>query len=622
MSSSAPSSPLLPVLKTHWEPLLAHGLLMAAVAAAAYHCGYLATPIVDDAAISIAYGHTFFQGHGFRATPLSQPVEGFSNPLWTLLVGLSRPLSVEPDTHAHVLGIVLGLLALPLFALWGPVSARRLPQLEDAAAPLVAATSPIYATWISAGLETSLVSLLLAATGVLLLRGLRTGTGAGAGLTLALLCLTRPEGVLYVAAAGLLWLVHRALERRWTGRQALGIAMWLVVLVGGWLVVRWTYFADLLPNTYYAKGLGAPNGAEYLLGYIRTSTALVVLAGAGIALGLVGNGATARSAALGALFLGAGGFFAGSAGDWMREWRFLAPLVPLLGACMAAGVSGLRARASALVARDGRWRWPTRVVLASAVVGALVVGVPAMWGAIQRAPGIKANPELPYQYVARHYMGVRQLAQDLGQLRPLVAAPDLGGQAMMLRGAELVDVAGLGDYAIAHHAGNVPAIEDYLLSEGPPFLLDTHGPSGYLAAHSTLMSRYHHIGGTEWQLTGLSATEDPRCPGGKREALAPDREALTRLLEEDIQSGEAERGLRRWRCVFTYKPLRELPALDERRRLADLATERGEALEGGGQRLTALRLYSLATLLDRGDAHRRRRTEQLRARILPRPPGP
>ncbi|NTX06182.1 hypothetical protein [Myxococcus sp. CA040A] len=621
MSLPTPSNPPLPRFKTDWELALTAGLVLAAVAAGAYHCGYLATPVVDDAAISIAYGHSFFEGAGLRVTPHSQPVEGFSNPLWTLLLGLSQPLGLAPETYAHSLGIILGLLALPLFALWGPVSERRRPRLEDVAAPWVAATSPIYMTWISSGMETGLQALLLATAGVLLLRELRTGRGASAGLALALLCLTRPEGLLYLLGAGLLWLTHRTLERRWTGQQALGIACWLLVLVGGWYAVRWAYFADLFPNTYYAKRFWKLDGSKYLKDYLHLSLPLVQLALAGAVLGLMGGVASARSAALGALFLAAGGFFAWRSGDWMREWRFIAPLVPLLGVCMASGLSGVRARAAALTTRGERWRWPARIGVGAVGVAALWLGLPGLREATLRAPRIKASPELPFQYVASHYVGVKRLAAELGQLRPLVAAPDLGGQAMVLREAELVDVAGLGDYAIAHHSGNPQALADYLLSEGPPFLLDSHGPSHYLTRLPGLMPNFRHIGGTEWQLIGLSATEDPRCPGGKSAALAPDREALTRLLEQDIRDGEAERGLKRWRCVLTYKPSSELPSPVERERLADLATERGEALEADEQRMPALRLYSLATLLDEGNAHRRRRTELLRAQVLPPPPG-
>ncbi|MCP3143828.1 hypothetical protein [Pyxidicoccus xibeiensis] len=619
-SDPAPSPP--PARPTSGvEAWLTAGLVVAAVVALAYLCGYLAVPIVDDAAISIAYGHTFFSGGGLRVTPASQPVEGFSNPIWTLLLGLSRPLDLPPDTYAHTLGIVFGLLALPLFALWGPASERRAPRLEDAAAPWVAASSVTYASWISSGMETGLQAFLLAAAGVLLLRELRTGVGASVGLALGLLCLTRPEGVLYTAAACALWLVHRALERRWTGRQALGIALWLGLLVGGWLAVRWVYFADLLPNTYYAKRLWRFDGPAYVRNYLAEHGRLCQLAAVGMVLGLVGGAARARVAALAALFLASGVWFAWRSGDWMREWRFLAPLVPLLGVGMAAGLSGVRARAAWLRGRGARWTWPARAGVAVAALGALFFGVPALRASVLRAPRIKPSPELPYEFIAERFRHVREMADRLGQVRPLLGYPDLGGQAMVLRQAEVIDVAGLADYALAHHAGNYPALEDYLVSEGPPVLLDAHGPSGHLRGFQQLMSQFRAEPGDHWRLVGLSDKEDPRCPGGKAAALAPDREALARLFEQDIQEGAAERGLKRWRCVFAYKPLGELPTRDAREQLADLAEERGEALEREGKLVPALRHYSLATLLDRGDAHRRRKTEALRGRIFPRPPG-
>ena len=95
-----------------------------------------------------------------------------------------------------------------------------------------------------------------------------------------------------------------------------------------------------------------------------------------------------------------------------------------------------------------------------------------------------------------------------------------------------------------------------------------------------------------------------------------------KLFEQDIQEDAGERGLQRWRCVFAYKARKELPGRAELRRLADLAEARGEALEKEGKLVPALRSYSLATLLDRGNAHRRRKTEALRSRVFPPPPAP
>ena len=104
--------------------------------------------------------------------------------------------------------------------------------------------------------------------------------------------------------------------------------------------------------------------------------------------------------------------------------------------------------------------------------------------------------------------------------------------------------------------------------------------------------------------------------------LASSAEALTHQFEQDLQEGEAQRALGRWRCAQAYKAPSELPSSRERERLADLAQARGEEWVKQGQLLPALRHYSLATLLDGGNAHRRRATEKLRERVFPPPPRP
>lgn len=625
MDAQPPETPAAPeapatvgAIPSRVESWVAAGLTVAAMLVLVYHCGFLAVPIVDDAAISIAYGHTFFAGEGFRATPFSQPVEAFSNPLWTLLLGLSLPLGMAPDAYAHGLGIIMGLLALPAFALWGPAAEDRPPRVEDALAPWVAALNPTYAYWISSGMETGLQVLLMGLAGVFFLRELRTGRSSHVGWALALLCLTRPEGALYTVAAGLLWVVHLAARRRWPGRQEAWIAGWLLALVGGWLLVRLLYFADVLPNTYYAKRFWDFNARGYLAGFFDTYARPCQLAVVGLLLGLLGGRAGVRRTVLVGLFGACVVYFAWSSrGDWMREWRFLAPLAPLLGAAMAAGFSGVR-RVGARMALRG-WVLPSRGVVA--VAGVLLVGVlvPALRENAARSPRLKADPELPYSFIAGKFHDVLKRTDALGQVRPLLAYPDLGGQAMVLRNAEIIDVAGLADYALAHHAENPAAQEDYLLSEGPPVLIDIHGPSRHLARFKRLLANFQFIGHATWLLKGLTANEDPRCPGGKAATLALDAKTLAERFEEDIREARGEEALRRWRCVFAYQPRSALPNKGTRERLADLAEKRSKELEREGQQIPALRLYSLATLLDDGNAHRRRKTEKLREKVFPRP---
>lgn len=603
------------------EPWVAAGLIAAAMMVLAYHCGFLAVPVVDDAAISLAYGTTFFSGHGFRVTPYSQPVEGFSNLLWTLLLGLSHPLRLPPEPYMHGLGILFGMLALPAYAFWGPAAVGRRLRWEDALAPWVAALNPTYVYWISSGMETGLETFLLGLSGVFLLRELREGRSSHVGWALGLLCLTRPEGVLFATAAGALWVVSRALERRWPGRQEARIAFWLVGLVGGWLVVRWWYFADFLPNTYYAKRFWDFHARGYLAGFFRLYEWHWRLAAVGLVLGLAGGVAGVRRAVLVALYAACGVYFVWSSkGDWMREWRFLAPLVPLFGASLAVGLSGLRRVAAWAVSYSRKWVWPGRTGVALAAVPVVLLLVASLEQSATRAEDLKKNPELPYTFVAGQFRPVRQLTESLKQARPLLAFPDLGGMSMVLRNAEIIDVAGLADYALAHHAENHAALADYLLSEGPPLLIDAHGPSGHVANYTELMAQYHGIGGATRLLNGVSPTEDPRCPEGKAATLALDAKATAERLEAELREGKPEQALRRWRCVFAYKALDELPDAATRRRLARLADERGDTLVRENQLLPALRHFSLATLLDDGNAHRRRKTEKLRGKIFPPPP--
>ena len=294
-----------------------------------------------------------------------------------------------------------------------------------------------------------------------------------------------------------------------------------------------------------------------------------------------------------------------SKGDWMREWRFLAPLVPLLGCALAAGLSALRP------ALQG----PLPAGLALGLL-ALVVGAEGL----HRSPEVRRSPELPYRYVAQQFVGVRARTQALGQRHALLGFPDLGGQALLLREAEVVDVAGLADYALAHHAGNLAALDDYLASEGPPVLLDAHGPSGHLRELPQLMARFGRDGGGHYVLRGLSAAEDPRCPGGKAATLALAPPAQVQAFARDVADDAPERALGRWRCLRAYLDDAQLPPREAREQLARQAEARAEAHLAAGKRLPALRHLSLATLLSDGDAHRRRRTERLRAELFPRTP--
>jgi hypothetical protein len=592
-------APLTPA-REHRLALAALALALAAFAAA---CAWLRVPLVDDAAISVAYGRALFAGAGPRITPHSQPVEAFSNPLWTFLLGLSLPLRLDPIAWASRLGVALAALSLAAAAAWGPCDrGGRALRLDDAAAAPLAGCVAGFAYWSGAGLETGLLALLLALSGALWLREQRTGRGVASAVALGLVCLTRPEGVLYAAAAGALaWSLRPAPWSPPTPRERRWIAA-LAAIVGAYLALRWWAFASLVANTYYAKRDADFGARAYLGSFARAHLALA------LALPLAAAVGRGRRAALAAVFLGAGALFVlRFRGDWMPEWRFLAPLAPCAGALLAAGTAGLRARHGG------------RVALLAA--GALLVaaGVPAA----RRVARLRGAQEVSYAGVAKDARALGAHLRALGLRRPLLALPDVGGLALALPEAELMDPAMLADWSLARH-GRSPALQDdYLRMEGPPAVIDVHGPSGYLARMPRVMALYAPIdpalrlGAATYVLRGLTATDDPRCPGGRAAVTA----MPTGALAAAIGAADPVTALRLWRCAWSYRADAALPSAAWRAAASRRAMAEGRRREAAGRWDEALRWSSLATVLGGHDAHDRRRTEALRERALALPSG-
>jgi hypothetical protein len=185
---------------------------------------------IDDAFIVYRYAARLVHGQGFRFNESGPPVEGFSSPLWLLLLaGSARAIGPERLPAA---GLVLGLAALGATIALAAAAARgqgAWPSLVAAALIALLPTSTLYAV---AGLETlGFVALVVGFAGAL----------AGAlprwvGVVCALLApWMRPEGVfLFCAGAAQLlampgqarrapWLVFAAALALGASRRPLGM---------------------------------------------------------------------------------------------------------------------------------------------------------------------------------------------------------------------------------------------------------------------------------------------------------------------------------------------------------------------------------------------------------------
>ena len=342
---------------------LAPALLAAAPALVLllFFLHYYSDFVCDDAFISFRYAEHLATGRGLAWNPGELPhVEGYTNFLWVVLLGLLRLPGIAVPAAARLLAWLAAagtLILIVLMARGERAAEGRKPSLALLAlAPLPVVLSFPYQYWTALRLETALFAfLLLLATALFALEEQRGRARRwGSGLAYLALALTRPEGALFIAVPGLylLWQARPHMQaRRPEGcaerptarlRQVLSQRwLWLLIFFGGMLLYafwRWIYFGELLPNTYYAKVGGAGGlrrGWEYLARFAehRPHTFIFLLG----ALLLGGLGSRMGRLLLSTVLLLAVAVVV-EGGDWMREFRLLIPTTPLLGAALAVSL--------------------------------------------------------------------------------------------------------------------------------------------------------------------------------------------------------------------------------------------------------------------------------------------
>jgi hypothetical protein len=253
--------------------------------------------VTDDAYISFVYSRNFAE-HGELAFNLGDPVEGYTNFSWTVLIGLLMAIGVPPELSSRLLGLACALGTLVLvFRILERALGRRTPWAT--VAPLLLACSSGFACWTSGGLETQLFTLLVTAAVHAVVaatdqpRALRR-----AGWLLALAAMTRPEGPLIALVLGFAYLVqvgivlladrNASARRPFPLRDVIVAAAWFVGLWAPWFAWRWWYYGYPFPNTYYVKAAGAwtqpkmaaemvSHGAYYIWVWLNQTHVLYVL---------------------------------------------------------------------------------------------------------------------------------------------------------------------------------------------------------------------------------------------------------------------------------------------------------------------------------------------------------
>ena len=347
---------------THARPRITAGTLLVALSSVCVLVGVARAVgsawVTDDAFISFRYAQNLVEGRGLVFNP-GERVEGYTNFLWTSWSALAIAAGLDPVRWALVWGVVAYAASIALLAVHhaGLRGALSLTGTTLPAGAIVAGLNEEWARYATGGLETSAFAFL-ALLGFVLLAARpepRARRLVAAGAVFALTSMTRPDGLVFAAVAGV-WVVAAsegslASRTRAAGLFGLGFAaLWVP-----FTIARVAYYGDFWPNIYHAKSADLAwyaQGWQYLRLFLAKHWVLLA-SPALLALGalwlrrLDGLRVWGRQALLaGALVVAYTLFVVRVGGDFMFG-RLLVPTLPFWAVLFDLGTLGLARRRAA-----------------------------------------------------------------------------------------------------------------------------------------------------------------------------------------------------------------------------------------------------------------------------------
>ncbi|MEO5951397.1 MAG: glycosyltransferase family 39 protein, partial [Chloroflexia bacterium] len=236
--------------------------------------------LFDDGMISMRYARNFAEGYGLVWNPGGPAVEGYTNPLWVVLMAFWHLFPIS----ASKMSLVIQLNALALLAL-NLVFVRRLALAisnSNAVALIAVILTATYLplnNWSLQGMEVAALAPLVSCAAWLAVKGIQSGKPSPlAYLLLGVGILIRMDVAVLLAALTLFLFIVDKQNRL----QHLAYGFGALALFGGaQTVFRLAYYGYLFPNTYYLKLDGFPlisrmlRGA-YVFGWFIASMSLVV----------------------------------------------------------------------------------------------------------------------------------------------------------------------------------------------------------------------------------------------------------------------------------------------------------------------------------------------------------
>lgn len=221
--------------------------------------------LFDDAMISMRYARNLANGYGLVWNPGGERVEGYTNPLWVAFMAIF-----------HFFPIPASKISLPvqisgaLFFMASLFYTRKITKEisgSSFAALLAVFLTAFYvqlSTWSLLGMEVSVLILITCYAVWKALQVMKTGKfSIWLYVLLGTSTLIRMDmAVPFLAIMGFLFLADAPNRRKhllWGSTIFIGF-------LGGQTLLRYWYYGDILPNTYYLKMAGAPLSLRIIRG--------------------------------------------------------------------------------------------------------------------------------------------------------------------------------------------------------------------------------------------------------------------------------------------------------------------------------------------------------------------
>ena len=216
--------------------------------------------IQDDAFISFRYAFNLVHGHGLTWNP-GERIQGYTNLLWTLLMAIPLTMNYDPTVFSQIIGIFF-----TVGTLWATYKVACIIFRSHFLAVftiLMLGTNYTFIAYATGGLETQMQTFFIV-TGIFLGLSILVHDDAKYRVYCALLSfvfslaiLTRLDSMIafLVLFPFLFWQIfarpYSSLNRKMVESALLVLPA--TVILGSWLIWNYSYYGDILPNTYYAK---------------------------------------------------------------------------------------------------------------------------------------------------------------------------------------------------------------------------------------------------------------------------------------------------------------------------------------------------------------------------------